>query len=128
LIKKTIIDLGSGWGSLAIYLAIKNKDKTIIGYELSPIPLFSAKLIKNIFRIKNLKLYRKDFLDEKFKKEYLYICYLFPKGMKSIEKKIKKETLEISIISSTFALPSITYSKKEILKDMFRTPFYFYNL
>ena len=124
----TIVDLGSGWGSLALYIAIKNPKKQVIGYELSFFPYYLSKLLIILFRLKNLKFYRKDFFQIEFFEDNLYITYLYPKGMEKLEQKIKDENRKIKLISNTFAFSYLEYSKVTTLNDFFKTPIYFYNL
>ncbi|NQY94885.1 MAG: hypothetical protein HRT43_12020, partial [Campylobacteraceae bacterium] len=57
---KTLVDLGSGFGSLAIYLAFKNRDKKVIGYEISYFPWLISSFFQKILMLKNLTFYRKD--------------------------------------------------------------------
>lgn len=126
--KNTIIDLGSGWGTLLLYLALKNPDKKFIGYELSPIPFYFSKLLAFLFKSKNLYFYKQNFLDVKFKTDTLYIVYLFPEGMDKIEDKIKKEDIKPDLlISNTFSFKKIKDTKKVELNDILKTPVYFYN-
>ena len=56
-----IYDLGSGWGSLVIRLAIKNPDRQIVGYELSLFPWLITKIITRVLGLRNLAVYREDF-------------------------------------------------------------------
>jgi hypothetical protein len=121
------VDLGSGWGSLAFIVAVRNPKKKVIGYELSTFPFYFSFLFKYIFGIKNLQFYKKDFLTESFYSDYIYFTYLFPKGMESLEQKLQQSKIKPLIISSTFALPKDKFFEKKVLDDMFRTPIYFYN-
>ena len=121
----TVIDLGSGFGSLAIFLAINLPEKKVIAYELSFFPYIISKILRFIFKIKNLEIYRKDFLKEDLK-DALLICYLFPEGMNKLEDKLFDETINTEIISSTFAFKNIKFRKKIEAKDIYKTPIYFY--
>lgn len=123
---KTIIDLGSGWGTLALSIAISNPNKQIIGYELSFFPYYFSKLLVLIFKVKNLNFYRKDFYEIEFYEKNLYVTYLYPKGMENLEQKILNRAYKISIISNTFSFKNINYSNISILNDFFKTPIYFY--
>ena len=123
--KDKIIDLGSGFGSLAIFLAVNMPDKKVLAYELSFFPYIISKILKTILRVKNLEVYKKDFLKENLKNSLL-VCYLFPKGMEKLEDKLFDETINTEIISSTFAFRHIKYRKKIEAKDIYRTPIYFY--
>lgn len=121
----TIIDLGSGFGSLAIFLAINQPRKKIIAYEISFFPYLISKILKTIFRVKNLEIRKKDFLKENLKNAVL-VCYLFPKGMEKLEDKLFDETINTEIISSTFAFRHIKFREKIEAQDLLRTPIYFY--
>jgi hypothetical protein len=124
--EKIIIDLGSGFGSLAIYLASNIPDKKVIAYELSLIPFLISLFLKKLFNIKNLEIYRKDFLNEELKGCVL-VCYLFPKGMKNLEDKIFDETINTKIISSTFSFRNIKERGVYKVDDIFKTPIYYYS-
>jgi len=125
---KTIIDLGSGWGTLALSIAISNPNKQIIAYELSFFPYYFSKLLVIIFKVKNLNFYRKDFYEIEFYEKTLYITYLYPKGMEKLEQKILNGDYKIDIISNTFSFKNINYSSKLVLNDFFKTPIYFYKI
>ncbi len=122
---ETIIDLGSGFGTLAIFLARKFPDRKIIGYEISFFPWLFSLLLKYVFNLKNLELYQKDFLKLPFENA-LYICYLFPKGMEKINEKINQEDSHIELISSTFALRNKKVKKEVKVNDIYQTPLLWY--
>ncbi len=124
----TIIDLGSGWGTLVIALARKHPHRHIIGYELSFIPWLASLFRKHIFCINNLSLYRKNFLKAELPNESVLICYLFPGGMVSLHEKLKRDgSSECLIVSNTFALPSCQPTKVIRIKDIYKTPIYIYH-
>tara|TARA_R110002095_G_scaffold101625_5_gene89298 strand:+ start:506 stop:1057 length:552 start_codon:yes stop_codon:yes gene_type:complete len=120
-----LIDLGSGWGTLA--LARKHPGQQVIGYELSWFPWLVSMIRKYSLRLDNLTLYRKDFNNAELSNASILFCYLFPGGMVALHKKLKRELLnEILIVSNTFALPSYQPTKVIRLKDFYRTPIYLY--
>ncbi len=57
----SLIDLGSGWGTLVIAVARKYPHQQVIGYELSWFPWLISIIRKYSLRLDNLTLYRKDF-------------------------------------------------------------------
>ncbi len=122
---KTIIDLGSGFGSLAIFLAQNLPNKKIIAYELSLIPYLISKLFKILFKIENLQIYKKDFLKQNLKNATL-VCYLYFKGMRKLEKKLLDENINTTIISNTFTFYNIKCKEKKYAKDFFKSPIYIY--
>lgn len=121
----TIIDLGSGFGNLAIYLASNLPHKKVIAYELSLFPWLISLFLKKSLNIKNLQIYKKDFLKEDLKNATL-VCYLFPKGMHDLEDKLFDESINTTIISSTFAFRHIKERKIIIADDIYKTPIYVY--
>ncbi|RXK00283.1 hypothetical protein CRU98_03750 [Arcobacter sp. CECT 8986] len=121
----TIIDLGSGFGTLAIFLAVNFPHKKVIGYELSLFAFLISQILKFTLGLKNLHFYKKDFLHQDLKNCDL-VCYLFPIGMQKLEDKLFDEEINTTIISNTFAFRNI--KAKEIIKDnsILKTPIYIY--
>jgi len=122
----TIIELGSGFGNLAIFLASSFPNKQIIAYEISFFPYLISKLLTKVLKIKNLKIYRKNFLKEDIKNATL-VCYLFPEGMQKLEDKLFDDSINTQIISSTFAFRHIKERKVIQTQDILKTPIYVYN-
>lgn len=122
---ENIIDLGSGFGFLSIFLARKLPEKTIIAYEISFVPWLVSIVLKKIFNIKNLKIYRKNYLKENLHNSTL-VCYLFPKGMELLEDKLFDECINTEIISNTFAFRNIKARDIIYVNDLYKTPIYKY--
>jgi hypothetical protein len=121
-----IVDLGSGWGTLALAAARANPHKSVIGYELSPLPLYFSKLLRLLYRQDNLRFERKDFLTPPFQSDTLYLCYLYPGAMKKLEEKLRKSEVKPPLISSTFALPGYREDERVTLRDLHRSRVYVY--
>lgn len=122
-----IVDLGSGWGSLIIPLAMKYPGRQVLGYELSFVPWLTTVLISKLLHLKNLSVHRKNFLQADLSTASVLVCYLFPEGMKALEKKLVTEkALPRYLISNTFALPSYEPEQTIRLNDMYRSPIYRY--
>jgi len=122
---ETIIDLGSGFGNLAIFIASNFPNKKVIAYELSFVPYIISMMLKKILKVDNLKIYRKDFLKEDLSNATL-VCYLFPKGMEKLEDKLFDDCINTTIISSTFAFRHIKERKIINVDDIYKTPIYYY--
>jgi hypothetical protein len=121
------VDLGSGWGTLVVALARKYPNKQVVGYELSWLPWLVSFIRKTIYQLDNLTIYRSDFRKEDIRNSSVLFCYLFPKGMVSLNEKLTREvTTDVVIISNTFALPSCKPEKVVVLTDLFKTPIYVY--
>ena len=124
-----IVDLGSGWGNLIIPLAKKYPQRKIVGYEISLTPWLITKLLKTIFSLNNLEVYRKDFLQKELSSAEVLICYLYPEGMKTLANKLtsEKNTARF-LISNYFSLPSQQPEKTIQLDDFYKSPIYLYHL
>ena len=124
-----IYELGCGWGNLLIPLAKQHPKRVIVGYELSLIPWLSTLILKNVMGLKNIKLYRQDFLKADLSEAAVLMCYLFPEGMLAIEKKISNENEKLEyVVSNNFSLPSHTPTKTTHLNDLYKSPVYLYKL
>jgi len=124
-----IVDLGSGWGSLIIRLAMKYPSRQVVGYELSFLPWLITVIITKLFGLKNLTVYRQDFLKADLSACSIIVCYLFPAGMATLETKLTtEETKTQYLISNNFSLPSLTAEKTIHLNDFYKSPVYRYRL
>jgi len=124
-----IIDLGCGWGNLVIPLALKFPHRQIVGYELSIMPWLMAVIVKKLHRLKNLELYRQDFLKADWSGASVVVCYLFPGGMDAISRKLESERSDIRfVISNSFTLPSYQPEKILRINDFYNSPIYLYEI
>lgn len=125
----TIIDLGSGWGHLVVPLAKRYTQHRVIGYELSFFPWLTSYLVKQLFRLNNLTLHRKDFLKADLSHADVLVCYLFPKAMTKLNNKLKSELESpLTVVSIFFALPDHKADVMVPLHDLYNTPVYVYRL
>jgi len=123
----SIIDLGSGWGTLLFALARKYPERPVIGYELSWLPWIFSIISKTIFGLHNVKILRQSFLTADLTAASLLVCYLFPKGMLDLQQKLcHGQHPDTLLISSTFALPDREPTQTIRLKDLYNTPIYIY--
>ena len=124
---QTIIDVGSGFGFLALNFASKYPHTKVIGYEISFFPWAVSMALKWLSRYDNITFHHKNFLNEEFDKESLIVCYLFPKGMSDLEVKLNNENIDITcVVSNTFSFPQKKPKKIIYLDDLYKTPIYIY--
>ncbi len=122
-----IFELGSGWGNLLIPLAKKYSQRKIIGYELSIVPLLTTVILKKLLGLKNIQVYRKNFLDADLSSASVILCYLYPRGMIDLDRKINTPSGRLDyLISNNFSLPSHQPIKKIQLNDLYKSPVYLY--
>jgi methylase of polypeptide subunit release factors len=122
----TIVDVGSGWGTLAIRCARAWPERAVIGYELSWVPWLVSMLFKHLLQLHNLELRRQDFLQADLGRADLLLCYLFPRGMQDLAHKLRGEGMHPLVVSNTFALPSFEPDELIQLPDLYRTRIYVY--
>jgi hypothetical protein len=122
-----IIDVGSGWGTLALQAARHLPSQTIFGVENSVIPLWISRMLKMSGSYSNLKLIRQDIYTYSYAQADIVLCYLYPGAMKRLstifDQQLKQDAYIISIF---FALPGWTPEKIIECKDMYRTKIYVY--
>jgi hypothetical protein len=75
----TIVDLGCGWGSLAIALASAFPNADIVGIEISPFPYWVTRL--RVMRRSNVRVTRTDFFRYDLRNADAVVCYLMMKPM-----------------------------------------------
>jgi 16S rRNA A1518/A1519 N6-dimethyltransferase RsmA/KsgA/DIM1 with predicted DNA glycosylase/AP lyase activity len=124
-----VYDLGSGWGGLVIPLAKKYPNRNIVGYEVSFVPWLVSVLVKCAFRLDNLTVHRKNFLQADLSGAGVLIGYLHTKGMCEIADKLSAERrTEAFLISNTFGLPMCQPEKTIQINDFYKSPVYRYRL
>lgn len=127
VVQGTICELGSGWGTLVLPLALRYPQCVVIGYESSPIPFFFSKIRACFSRRKNLILLRRDFFKESLSDAALVVCYLYPEAMRILRKKFEDELRPGTIIiSNTFGIPGWEPIEVHIIDDMYKTKVYLY--
>lgn len=120
-----VVDLGSGWGSLAIAIARRLPQAQVTGVELSPIPYYTSVLWQKALGLPNIKFENSDILSYPLDEE-LIVCYLYPQAMKELLPRFEQLKPGTVIISHTFAIPGWKPTKTLHVQDMYNTPIYFY--
>lgn len=121
-IEGTVYELGSGWGGLLKILQDKYPSNKVIGYELSLFPWIVSFLRTRV-------AFRKDFFKADLTDAGLIVCYLYPKQMRKLYEKFKKEVKPGTlVVSNTFSIPGLTPLKVETLDDLYQTKIYLYQL
>lgn len=122
-----VVDLGSGWGTLAIRCARQYPGRLVVGYELSWVPWLVSVLLKHLLNLPNLSFHRQDFRCVELRPYAVLMCYLFQRGMQDLERKLDDEGWRPAlIVSNTFALPSVRPHEVATLDDLYRTRIYVY--
>ncbi len=102
-----IVDLGSGWGTLAYPIAGRFPQAEVVGYELSPIPWLYSR-VKGLFvRRANLALRRQSVFDADLSDVDVVVVFLHPAAMRKLGPKFERELRPGTLVfSNTFPVPT----------------------
>ncbi|MCE2982569.1 MAG: class I SAM-dependent methyltransferase [Parachlamydia sp.] len=126
-IEGAIKELGSGWGHLAFWLALRYPNTRIDAYEISPLPYMVSKALLWGLSFPHLKFHRKDFFKIDLSDSRLLICYLYPGAMERLKEKFEKELKPGTwVLTHTFSIPGWKPLKIAYADDLYRTPVYLY--
>lgn len=124
--KGTIVELGSGWGGVAVKASQNFPDNEVIGYELSIFPFMVSK-IKQLFLRRNLNFIRKNFFSVDLNNASVVLCYLSNDIMHNLKDKFLKELPSGAlIISSTFFIDGWEEEKIVTVKGIWNTQIFVY--
>ena len=125
----TLLELGSGWGTLAFALADHCPRVRVVAFELSPLPYAFSWLRQRLAPRPNLELRREDFFQASFAGASTLVCYLFPGAMSRLAPRFATELAPgTRILSHTFALRGWTPLRTQVVDDLYRTPVYLYEV
>jgi 16S rRNA A1518/A1519 N6-dimethyltransferase RsmA/KsgA/DIM1 with predicted DNA glycosylase/AP lyase activity len=122
-----ILELGSGFLTLAIPIARMFPLINVIAFETSHVPYHLSQFRKHCSKCSNLSVLKQDFFKADFKNAGLVICYLYPRAMTKLKVKFDKELKPGTfILSNTFAIPGLEAVKTVTLNDIYNTKIYLY--
>jgi hypothetical protein len=124
-----IYELGAGWGTLAFPLARRCPQSTVVAYELSPLPWIFMKLRGFLCGPRNLKIVRRNFLQDDLSGASLVVCYLYPGAMAKLSSKLAMELKpDAGVISNTFEIPRWTPTSIQSLEDVMCPQIFHYKM
>jgi SAM-dependent methyltransferase len=110
---RTIIDVGSGLGGMAVFLGRRFPKSNVIGIELKPLPFCFARISSFLRGPKNCRFIFGDAARfVKDKKFDIAVCYSGPKLMQAIEPHKNKFK---AVLSIDFPLPNTKPSRTTVL-------------
>jgi 16S rRNA A1518/A1519 N6-dimethyltransferase RsmA/KsgA/DIM1 with predicted DNA glycosylase/AP lyase activity len=122
-----VVELGAGWGNLAIPLARRYPHLTIEAYEASWVPYLFLKGFKTLCSTPNLKVIRINFFKISLQPASLCVCYLYPGAMQKLKNKFENELSdEAYVVSNTFSVPQWKPTQEIIVNDLFQTRIFLY--
>lgn len=132
----TLVDAGSGFGTLAVHLAHHCPGWKIIGIENSLVPLWlsrfywrvTAAMRGNSFN--SITFYNENLYTYSYAEVDIIVCYLYPGAMKQLDRMVCNRLTPGStrIISICFALPSWELARVITCEDLYRTKVYVYDI
>ena len=122
-----IVEAGSGWGTLALYVARRCRGWRIVGIENSPLPLWISRLRARLDRSVKVTFLREDLYTYPYEDADLVLCYLYPGAMKRLSPILQQKLVPgTRIISVCFALPDWEPEQVITCGDLYRTKVYVY--
>ena len=99
-----VVELGSGWGTLALCIAKHNPTKQVVAYERSYVPYVFSLLLQALLRTPNVTFKNANFLTHAFTDGQIGVAYLCPRSMRQLEEHWANEGFPAVLLSATFAL------------------------
>ncbi len=122
-----IVDMGSGWGTLAVRFARRFPQTSVVGYEVSFFPWLVSVLLARVMRLDNLRFVRRDFRDAELEGVAVLLCFLMPEGMQAVAQRLERDPGSVRwVISHCFALRGREPETVVELPDLYATPVYRY--
>lgn len=122
-----ILELGAGWGSVAVRLARHAPSAQVVAWESSWVPFAVAWLRVRMLRRGNLELHFGDFAAAPLTSATVVVCYLWPGAMSALSERFERELpVGASIVSNTFGLRGWAAQNEVELGDLYRTRVYRY--
>ncbi len=123
-----IVELGSGWGGLAIRLAENYPNHDVEGLEVSPLPWLVARL-RTLGGSRNVRFRYGDFMRRDLSGAALVVCYLAGPQMRKLAPKLAAEMRPGTLVlSHTFQLPGWRPADTVIADDIYQSPVYLYEV
>ncbi len=136
----TIVEAGSGWGTLGLDVVRHCPGKRLTGIENSCLPLWGSQLLALIAaRLPysrnsqeplqgRLRFIRGDIYRSSYADADMVLCYLFPGAMERLAVKFRQELPPGAVVISVFfALPDMQPVRTVTCRDTLRTKLYVYS-
>ena len=126
---REVVELGSGFGHLAIAIARACPEVKVIAYENSFFPWLFSLIARKWLHLPNLSLNFGNYYKADLSNQTAFICYYSTIGIqKTYDKLLKISNLRKDLISICFAVNQINPLITVRLKDLMSTSIYLYQL
>jgi len=120
-----IVEVGSGTGSMSIYLS-KKYNCLVTGIEINPILLYISRIKKKIFKRNKLDFVLEDALHFDYSAASHVYVFMFPQIIRKLAPILKKQCKQGTVIIS-HGFPFIPFKKYLVRKvDLEPFPIYYY--
>lgn len=124
--QQTVMDLGSGWGTLLLPLAKKFPNHKFVGIECGFLPYWIS--VWRSHKLKNLVFLRQDFFETDISKADLIFVFLLNSTMAKLTSKIKNEMKSESlVIANRFPMKDTEPYKEVSLGSKYYTYYVYKN-
>lgn len=108
-----IVEMGSGWGGVAMAIARARPHSRVVGIEYSIFPFLISIFRKKLNpALKNLEFVRADFFNYSLKNASIVVCYLLVPMLERLRGKFLAELpADACIISNNYLMPGWTAEK-----------------
>ncbi len=125
----TILELGSGWGTLAFALARRFPRCPVLAFEISPLPWLFSCARQLLAPAPNLSIRRSIFQRAPLMEARLVVCYLNTRAMTNLKPRFEAELQPgCLVLSNTFAVAGWQPVSVLIADDLFSTRIYLYRV
>ena len=115
-----IMELGSGWGGLALSLAAHRPGRRVVAVELSPVPWAITRMRALAGQVGNLEARRADLHRGDVSEAALIVCYLHREAMTRLAARLAAEAPPGAwILSNGFGLGDWTPVARHAVGDAF---------
>jgi Methyltransferase small domain len=122
-----IVELGAGWGGLALALAKHCPGASVVAIEASLFPALFCRLRFALSGQPNVAFKRADFYTVDLSRAETVVCYLFRGAMEKLEPKFSRELQAgARVISHTFSMYHRPYHKVVRASDLYASKIYLY--
>lgn len=125
---RRVVEVGSGWGGLALRIARSNPEKRVIGIEASAVPLLVSRARRAVRSApENVEFRHADFRSMEIEPRTAYVCYLAPPAMRSVRELVENGAREgVVVVSALFAVPGWEPVNTRTARDVHATTIYVY--
>jgi hypothetical protein len=126
----TLVEAGSGWGTLAQQAARTCPGWRVVGIENSIFPLWISRILARLIHRNTAVAFKyEDLYTYSYKEAHAVICYLYPGAMKRLSTILPDRLAPgATVISICFAIPGWEAERVITCRDLYRTPIYVYTI